>query len=290
MGLGSVGCAGRGWVPLLLRRCDPESGRSPKGPRPGRWVSGRLGLRGRGHDSSSVRDSRTILPSCGPCLAKEEPWRRNDAPEGSDSPFSWTVTRKGRIPAHLTHLGPPRTQDSAFACRSPNDAAFTTGSDHECSILRPLTHERRILRHPEPRSESPPEPGPVRRSRPFRSAGPLAATATQQQAKTQPQRRSSKRRPSHSDAAASEDPATATQQQAKTQPQRRSSKRRPSHSDAAASGDPAEATHRRPTPTRRRTAEARRPGRPRRPRRPGPPGLMPQPSDLRSDAGRSPTW
>ncbi len=131
------------------------------------------GSAGRGHDSPSARDPRTILPSRGPCHAKEEslPIRRAPAPR--------------------------RTQDSAFVRRTPNDAAFRTGSRSERSILRPLTHERRILRHPQPRSESPPEPQPIRRSRPFRSAGPLAPTATQPQGTTQPEQRSSRTTTTH---------------------------------------------------------------------------------------------
>ncbi len=198
---------------VLLRRCGCEWAWSPKGPRPERWVSDRLGLRGaatilhlreiharcflrvdratrrkhRGEEKAPVRAE--ILPSRGPFHAKGEslPTRRVPKPR-------WT-------------------QDSAFACGSPNDAALVTGSRSERSILRPLTHERRILRHPQPRPESPTEPGPARRSRPFRNAGPLGATATQQQDEAPAQRRSSGSRPSHSDAAAGRDPATTTQPQ-----------------------------------------------------------------------------
>ena len=81
--------------------------------------------------------------------------------------------------------GPTRpTQDPAFACVNANDAAFATGSDHERSILRPLTHERRILRPSEPCPESPPDPGPDRRSRLLRRAGPPPVAATQQQSES----------------------------------------------------------------------------------------------------------
>ena len=138
-----VGCVGLAAFVLRLRRCGFEAGRSPRGPRPERrgwsWLGSagrgrvlahrcvtvaarRVGLRKgldrrmglgsagsaeRGHDSSSVRDSRTVLPSRGPCHVKEASWRRKGPRTGSDSPSAWNGQRKGRIPAHPPRTGAP---------------------------------------------------------------------------------------------------------------------------------------------------------------------------------------
>ena len=123
-------------------------GWSPRGPRPQQGVWARVGLRG----------AATILHLCGIharlFLRVDRASRRKNRGDdqgprtGRDSPFAWNGPRRGRISAHPMHAGLCRTQDSAFVCRNPNDAALVTGSRSQRNILRPLTHERRIVRPP----------------------------------------------------------------------------------------------------------------------------------------------
>ena len=61
---------------------------------------------GRTHDSPFVRDPRTLLPSRGPSPAEGESWSHETPLTGSDSPFSWTVPREGRITDHRTPPDP----------------------------------------------------------------------------------------------------------------------------------------------------------------------------------------
>ena len=138
-----------------------------------------------------------------------------------------TVREKGESLPHRRAPSPLGTQDSAFACRSPNAPAFATGSRSERSILHPLMHEHRTLRPPEPRSECSLDPGPIRRSRPSRRTTRLGATATQQRAQAQRGRRRSTREPSYSDAAVRASPTVAAPKHARARPRRRSSECRP---------------------------------------------------------------
>ncbi len=225
-GLDRSGGSRHGWVcgarpgcRSMLRRSGFEAGRFPKGPRPEQEVSGRLGLRG----------AATILHLCvihARCFLRVDRASRREH-RGDEMRLlravilllRGTVHEKGESLPTRRVPKPRWTQDSAFARGSPNDAALVTGSRSERSILRPLTHERRTLRPPEPRSESPTDPGPIRRSRPFRRPTRLAATATQPQV---------------------EAPPAEAQPQGKTHPRERSSERSPTPSNAAAEQSPAE--------------------------------------------------
>ena len=199
-------------------------------PRPEQGVRARVGLRG----SATILHLRVIRKRF--FLRVDRALRRKHRGDEKGPvragilPSRGTVRVKGESLPTRRVPKPRWTQDSAFACRDPNDAALTTGSRSERSILRPITHERRILRHPRPRSESPTRA----RTRP-----PVEASFGEQ-VHSQPQRRSSERRPSRGNAAASEDPAEETQQRAKTQPERLSSSREPT--DAQRTGCPASAS------------------------------------------------
>ena len=188
------------------------------------------GSAGRGHDSPSARESSTILPSRGPCLAKETSWRRLWPRAGSDSPSSWNGPREGRIAA------PPRTIAST-------DARF---------CVRVLEHERCCVHDGiRPRTQHPSPP----RARTQNLASPRATLREPTRPRTRPpvealsERRSTR---SHSDAAAGAGPPTATQPQGRpthsnaaagqTHPEQRSRRGRPTHSNAAAGAGPPEET------------------------------------------------
>lgn len=105
--------------------------------------AGSVGAPGWGHDSPSGRRWRGILPSCAPSRTEEESFRPAAAGTVRDSPFSWTVARKGRI------------------------LRGRAGMENRAS--------------PRPRPDSSPGSGASAPSRPFRRPGPTRAAAAQNQ-------------------------------------------------------------------------------------------------------------
>ena len=216
VGLGSAGCAGRGRV--LVRCCVAVT---PSGSASERASTGAVGLgsggcAGRGHDSPSARDSFTMLPSRGPCLAKEESWRRLWPRRGSDSPSSWNGPREGRSTDHPPHESPggrtilPSRAPTRLMLRSRRDPVANAAS---------FEHSRTNAESCVPRSRVPrAHPSPV----PSAGRGPFGGRPA-----SQPQQRSSGSRPTRGSAAAGEDPPRGAQPQAKTHP-----------GDAAADEDP----------------------------------------------------
>ena len=198
----------------------------------------------------SLRDPVVNAASFGLQHTKAESCvRRGDGARrwGRDSPFSWTVPRRWRISAQTGLKSSPRCfLREARSTRRTNrawiprrgrivaapraiDRAQTPCSGRGPFGDRPDSEPQRRSSERTPRRARQTLPGrdPPLRSRPFRRPRPLGAAAAQHHAKTHPQRRSTTRRPTRSDAAPREDPPTAAQHHAKTHPQRRSSERTP---------------------------------------------------------------
>jgi hypothetical protein len=241
-GLDRSGGSGLGWVCgtrlgllLVLRRCGCEWAWSPKGPRPERWVSTRLGLRGaatilhlrgiharcflrvdratrrknRGEEKGPVR--AVILPSRGPSHAKGEslPTRRAVAPAGRR-----ILPSRAEARTMLRSRRDPTTNAASFDPSRTNAESCVT---------------RATLREPDrPRTPPPVEALSERRS--TRSHSDATARldppgATQQRPKARLERRSRRSGPSRTDTSARRAPAAPTQPHVEPQPRRRS--RRP---------------------------------------------------------------
>ncbi len=241
-GLDRGGGSRFGWVcgvrlrsRLRLRRCGCESGWSPKGPRPQRWVSGRLGLRG----------AATILHLCGihaRCfLLVDRATRRKHRGDDEGPIGAGILPFRGPSHAKGESLPTRRTRGPGGRTILPSRAIPEGCCVHDG--IRPRT------RHP-----STPHARTQNLASPEVALRVLARPRTRLPVEALSERRSTR---THSDAAAGRGPPGAAQPQGTTRPQQRSSKERPSRSNAAAGRAPAAPTQqrrrsRRPTVTRRR--------------------------------------
>ena len=217
--------SGPGWVcgvrlglRSLLRRCDAEWGRSPKGPRPEQGLWAPVGLRG----AATMLPLRVIYARFFPCVDRSSRMKNRGDDQGSrtgrDSPSPWNGPRQGRITDHPPHESPRMDAGFCLRVQKPERCCVHDG-------IRPRT-QHPSHRHARtqnvasagsraPRARPTPEPAAGR--------GPFGA-----QVDSQPQRRSRtanvdrgatstgkwcsrrcgyRRRPTHSVAAAWQDPA-----------------------------------------------------------------------------------